>query len=212
MSVVQVLLASKGVDAVAVTAFGALRSLLGFGDSLQALGRCHLFEITGAGEEAAVVRSLETYLQRTFEFWNPNKERCWIRTAEGAFEVIPGRAPKASTLPWTGADHLLLWPLPASGGLPAAENTLPAPDASEGLPRDFPSELGGETAIARRGEVYSFSWSDGPDEKERRSRIDRAGAVRNRGEGLLVQPQYQLSRISIGALPWPVWERRAEAR
>ena len=222
MSVVHIILAAKGVDAVAVTALGALRSLLGFGDSLWTLERFRLFEVTSGTEESTVVRSLEGYLQRTFEFWNPNKERCWIRTGKGALEVIPGQAPRTSPVPGVGADSLLLWQLPDSGAAlrfdrPGPEGaqidpSTPDPDtelrptASQGLPRDFPRELGGDAVVARRGEVYSFSWSDEPDENERRARIERAGAVRNRGEGLLVQPQYQLSRISIGSLPWPVWE------
>ena len=213
MSVVQVLLAEKGVDAVSVTALGALRSLLGFGDTLRSLERWSLFELRGTDDAAAVVRGLESYLQRTFEFWNPNKERCWIRTGDGALEVIPSQAPKRTPVPGSGADHLLLWLRPdddtASGTgreVGGPTDTVPPPTASEGFPRDFPAEFGGGRVVGRRGEAYSFFWSDEPGDGERLARIERAGAVRSRGEGLLVQPQYQLYRVLLRTLPWPLWE------
>ncbi|MEZ4650647.1 MAG: hypothetical protein R3E97_18060 [Candidatus Eisenbacteria bacterium] len=202
MTTVHVLLAAKGADAVAITALGALQTLLGFGDTLRGLERRRIFELTCDGDEADVVRELESYLQRTFEFWNPNKERCWIRTESQTLEVVSGQAPRGTEAPGEGADHLLLWTRPEGG---RGETALP-PAASDGMPRDFPAALGGRAVTGRRGEAYTFRWADAPDEAERRARIDRAGAVRNRGEGLLVQPQYQVWQIALGSLPWPVWE------
>ncbi|MCA9756207.1 MAG: hypothetical protein KDA27_10415 [Candidatus Eisenbacteria bacterium] len=202
MTTVHVLLAAKGADAVAITALGALQTLLGFGDTLRALERRRIFELTCDGDEADVVRELESYLQRTFEFWNPNKERCWIRTDSQTLEVVSGQAPRSTDTPGEGGDHLLLWTRPEGT---RGETTVP-PTASDGMPRDFPANLGGRSVTARRGEVYTFRWADTPDETERRERIDRAGAVRTRGVGLLVQPQYQLWQVALGALPWPVWE------
>lgn len=244
MTRVQVLRAAKGIDAVAVTALGALRSLLGFGETLASLERRQLFELLTESPTPEVVRALESYLQRTFEFWNPNKERCWIRTEDGALEVISGQAPRSRTLSVDG-DHLLLWSLPVastdageatlpgadvesvraalgdrsaapSASVPSADAGMPSgsgrdrPTVGEGLPRDFPTRLADAGVTARRGEVYTFHWADTPSEAERRARVERAGAVRQRGAGLLVQPQYQAARVVLGVLPWPAWETDEE--
>jgi len=197
VTVIQIAISPKGLDATAITAADTVRRLLGFGDRLAALRRQRWTELTLAGQTAAgvdsVLADLDQFVGSSFDLWNSNKERCWLRygfgaKVDGAAEYIPnqGREPApwgAPPLDGTRWDHLVIWD-----------------SAGESVPT--PSHFGGRQVVGNAaGEVYSFQWGEEVDEATRRSWIDELAVVRTRERGLLVQPHYQEHAVFCGSLP-----------
>ncbi len=197
--IAQILLAPKGTDAVALTAQEAIRTLLGYGDALQTLYRYQLLEVEADADRSV---DLKSYLGRTFELWNSNKERCWLRTEGGQWEISPGSdprpVPEVPGLSGPRVDHIVLWPRSDSSALGSAQED--APMAGLGRPRDFPDGVS-----VRRSGIYTLVWSTDMAPAERDQRVEGVAAVRHRGEGLLVQPQYQAHRLFRSDLRLPLF-------
>ena len=121
----QILIARKAADPTALTARDAIRTLLGYGDRLADLFRRDLLELhlggiashlpasNGAWESVAI--AIESYLESTVSFWNPNRERAWVRIGaddarswEGGRGTMP-RPFGEPALEQPGFDHLLVW-------------------------------------------------------------------------------------------------------
>ncbi len=198
---VQILLDLKNSDPTALTAAEAIRHLLGFGDRLVEVRRRSLHEValrsTPAG--AALSELLSAYLERTVVFWNPNKQRAWVRApqadnADAAWEVRSGgrRHPGDFGTPDLSRpefDHLIVWPR-----------------GDDALPADLPTALPGwDVTAAFRGELWSIRWRDGASTGERSDWTVAVGAARSRREGLLCNPHAQHYRVLSGAVPIPLW-------
>lgn len=197
--IAQVLLAPKGTDAVALTALEAIRTLLGYGDALQSLYRYQLLEVEADADRSG---DLKDYLGRTFELWNSNKERCWLRTEAGLWEITPGSdprpVPEVPGLSGPRVDHIVLWPRGETSARESVQED--APTADLGRPRDFP-----DSVSVRRSGIYTLLWSTDMPAAERDRRVEGVAAVRHRGEGLLVQPQYQAHRLFRSDLRLPLF-------
>ncbi|MEZ4653955.1 MAG: hypothetical protein R3E12_10310 [Candidatus Eisenbacteria bacterium] len=199
---VQILIARKAADATALTAREAIQTLLGYGADLAELHRRQLVELEVEATAAApLVATLESYLERTVTFWNPNRERAWVRLggADGfSWEGGHGTtacACGAPALDDPGFDHLLIW---------SREDDGIAPDLGQAL---------GEASRlrSRQAEVYSFRWRGEPDEAARTRLLKGVAVAESRGRGLLVQPHYQDHRFVLGPVPIPVWGARVDA-
>jgi hypothetical protein len=201
---VQVLLDLKNSDPTALTAAEAIRSLLGFGDRLVEIRRRSLHELVLGGPEQAEKRAalpdlLSAYLEGTVVFWNPNKQRAWVRLApagspEIAWEVMPGAKRKPADfgrpdLSRPDYDHLLVWPR-----------------GSHAVPADLlPALAEWEVAAAGQGELWSLRWREGATAEERGAWTRAVGATHTRREGLLCNPHAQSHRVLSGAVPMPLW-------
>ena len=194
---IQLLIARKAADATALTAREAIQTLLGYGDVLVELYRRQLLELELRGDELEPLSAaVEAYLERTVTFWNPNRERCWVRIAgpgRRAWEGGRGMAARPCGEPdleRPDLDHLLVWSRD-----PAA------------APPDLPRSLGGArwTRVAQ-GDLYSFAWGGESDESKRVRLLEGVAVAQSRGRGLLVQPHYQDHRLILGPVPIPVWE------
>jgi len=199
----QILIARKAADPTALTARDAIRTLLGYGDRLADLHRRDLLELhldgidsgLPASNEAwdSVANAIESYLESTVSFWNPNRERAWVRIGVKSWEGGRGTTMRPfgePPLDEAGFDHLLVW---------SRDSGSPPPD--------LPAELGAARVIgAERGELYTFAWSGEPDERARMGLLEGVAVAQSRGRGLLVQPHYQNHRFILGAVPNPIWE------
>jgi hypothetical protein len=90
---VQILLDLKNSDPTALTAFEAIRRLLGFGERLVEIRRRSLHELTLRSQrelpgDAALSDLLSAYLEQTVVFWNPNKQLAWVRIYQGTTEIL----------------------------------------------------------------------------------------------------------------------------
>ena len=147
------------------------------------------------GELESSSAAIEEYLERTVTFWNPNRERCWVRIAGPGHRSWEGGRGLAArpcgepALERSDLDHLLVW------------SRNPA-----GAPPDLPHSLGGArwTRVGQ-GDLYSFAWGGEPDESERVGLLEGVAVAQSRGRGLLVQPHYQQHRLILGPVPIPVW-------
>ena len=204
---VQVLLDLKNSDPTALTAAEAIRSLLGFGDRLAEIRRRSLYELVlqapNAGEGGAALPDLvSSYLERTVVFWNPNKQRAWVRldsfgSPAITWEVLSGARRNPGDfgrpdLSLAGYDHLLVWPR-----------------GSREIPADLVVALSGwHPAAAGHGELWTLSWCEGATTEERGAWTRAVGAARSRREGLLCNPHAQNHRVFSGAVPMPAWPGR----
>jgi hypothetical protein len=201
---VQVLLDLKNSDPTALTAAEAIQNLLGFGDRLAEIRRRFLHELVlqppdGGEGRAALPGLLSTYFERTVVFWNPNKQRAWVRlepigSPDVTWEVLSGARrkpgdfgrPDLSRPEW---DHLLVWPR-----------------GSREIPADLlPALSGWELAAVGHGELWSLCWREGATAEERSAWTRAVGAARSRREGLLCNPHAQDHRVLSGAVPMPLW-------
>jgi hypothetical protein len=198
----QILIARKAVDPTALTACDAIRTLLGYGDRLAELHRRDLLELHLGGIDSglpasngawdSVATALESYLESTVSFWNPNRERAWVRIGPKSWEGggTMSRPFGEPALDQPELDHLLVWS--RDPGAP---------------PPDLPAELGTARVLgAERGELYTFAWSGEPDERARMGLLEGVAVAQSRGRGLLVQPHYQNPRFILGSVPIPIWE------
>lgn len=200
----QILVDLKGADPTAVSAFDALRQLLGFGDRLLQLKRRRLLELAldprVLPSPERIRETIGAYLHTTTDFWNPNKERAWVRCRrleasdapgflvekQGALSAAPFGQPEATSAAW---DHLLVWP---------REGRSAPADLAERMPAA--SLLGAGAAL-----LYSVRWRDDATAEERASWTEAIGEVRSRRQGFLVQPHFQDHRRYSGALPIPLF-------
>ena len=76
----------RATDPEAASAFAIARADLEAGRTLESLRRFRVFELRGELPDAAGIAEL---LHRSIQFYNPSKERCAVRAAEG--DAVPVR-------------------------------------------------------------------------------------------------------------------------
>lgn len=206
-TILQILITLKAADATALTAREAIQSLLGFGDDLVTLHRFRVIESTWSGEAGATFSAdLEQYLDRSVEFWNPNRERCWARLCSGnepvsRWEFTAGKGKRAGKfgepdLEEAGQDQVLVASL--GPAIPVA---------------DFPTRLGSANRVMYHGgELFTTRWRTSGTKEERMDRLHRIAEVRSRHQGLLVHPEFQDRWLIAGPLPVPLWEESGPAK
>lgn len=200
----QILIDLKSLDPVAVTATEAVQVLLGFGSRLRALHHRRIAELVIAPAEAVSLASipdrLDAYLAETATFWNPNKERAWVRkigTGPGgaAWEIRSGGIRRECAfgepdVARSDFDHLVVW---------NREAVAAPPDLR---PAFHPASV-----VAYRGaELYSIGWDEAAGADERAGWTREVAVVRSRKHGLLVHPHFQDHRVFPGGLPTRIWE------
>ena len=219
MIYLQIVIERKSIDPVAVTAEETLRTRFGLDSVLEGVERRRLAELAVDGAELnATTDRVERYLRDTFSFWNPNRERAWMRAAARAreeearesdrgavdanasiVEIGRGAVARLGTTDLAssenGQDHLVVW----TRGEDAMPGDLRPVVASMRADADF-----------REAECYSFSWRDAPEDAVRRERTSALAAVRSRHEGFFVHPHFQEHQTIHGRLPLPVWSRAAD--
>jgi hypothetical protein len=151
---------------------------------------------------------MESYLEQTVSFWNPNRERCWARIARRS-ELPSGR--HAVSIGWEGARGLSPRPFGEPPlGIPGLDHLLVWPRGGASRISDLPATLGGARAARiHQAELYTFAWGGDPDPSARASLLEGVAVAQSRGCGLLVQPHYQEHRFFLGPVPIPVWEESA---
>jgi len=217
----QILISLKSNDPTALTAQEAIRHLLGFGDGLVEIRRRHLHELVlqPANESAPLSSRLLEYLRQTFVFWNPNKQRAWVRSSSAPFTPAarPGAegssAGQAADSPGAGHPWEMLAGQARAGDFGAPDLQDPAYDhvllwtrGQGGAPADLAPALAPWKVLAYgRGELYSLRWRPESSAAERRGWTESVAVARSSREGLLVNPHFQDHRVFSGAVPLPLW-------
>lgn len=201
----QVLIERKSLDPVAVTAEETLRRRFDLDPVLHRVERRRVAELhIDADSVERVSGALEGFLEETFSFWNPNRERAWLRVIDRAGpgpqrvrEIGRGDVPSYGTADLAhtedALDHLVVW----------IRQDAPEPP----VPGDLRRALRRLEAPWRfhEAECFTFRWNEAADMETRRDRLHRIGVVRSRHEGFFVHPHFQEHREFFGALPLPVW-------
>ncbi|MBD3160972.1 MAG: hypothetical protein GF346_02305 [Candidatus Eisenbacteria bacterium] len=165
----QILVTLRNADPTALTAEGALRDSLGFGDRLARVERRILWEL--GGPETGEIEPVLLALRRSGELWNPNKEAAAIRRSgeEAALRPpVPGEAAPLWTLAWDPDRDLARTPLALR------------PHAPHGW-------------RLARGVLWGLSWRKGsPDEQS--AWTEEAVLCAGPRRGLLVHPHLEEHR------------------
>jgi len=162
----------RAEDAEAVSAFEVARHRLAAGARLRSLRRVRLFELTGPLPARAEAEDL---LHRSTRFYNPAKERCSVRLAEG------------DPAPFAADEQLVL----------VSDRGLERRAAAE---RWWRHETG-ERVEVREGLVWALAFEPGADAAREAGSL---AAVEDRAHGLLSNPHFQDWRPGVGTSPpWP---------
>lgn len=191
----------KTVDLVRETAWLALTGQLGWSERLLDLRRYRLwrFAVPGAAVDAgALGAALAAALERSADFYNPNKERLrWAAPGElsaGETLVAPAVSP-AHALPRAGAQpwQLGLWVTDEGGEAPALARRTAAQLAAAGL------------ALPALGLATGAYWEltlAAADAAEALALAGELAVSRGRHAGLLLNPHYQEGwLLALAALP-----------
>jgi hypothetical protein len=178
---VQAFVELRAEDAEAVSALAVARARLKAGKGLRSLRRVRVFEITGVLPSRSEVEAL---LHRSTRFYNPAKERCTVRAAEG--EATPFREDERMVLVVDrGLDRR-----------PAAE-------------RWWRHETGTRVEV-REGLAWALAFEPGVDAERSAKGL---AEVRDRSRGLLANPHFQDWRPGAGSHPpFPWVKARPRAR
>jgi len=195
------LVSLKTVDLVRETAWLALTGQLGWGERLLDLKRYRLwrFAAPGAALEAEVLRAaLAAAIERSPDFYNPNKERLrWAapgELVEGEALAAPAGSPPPA-LPPAGAQpwRLGLWVTDEGG-------------AASGLARRTAAQLAAAGLVLPALELATGSYWEltlaAADRAEALALAGELAVSRGRHAGLLLNPHYQEGRLlAESALP-----------
>jgi hypothetical protein len=185
----------KTADLVRETAWLALTGQLGWEGRLADLTRHRLwrFAVTGpaATEREGARGLLAAEIERSADYYNPNKERLVWPAAEALDEgeplVVAGAAasaPRALPAPGTPVWLLGLWVTDEGGEAPTLARRTAAGLAPSGL----------ELASLHTGSYWELALAAATADEARRLAADLA-ISRGRHEGLLLNPHYQEGRL-----------------
>ncbi len=186
----------KTADLVRETAWLALTGQLGWEGRLAGLTRHRLwrFAVTGpaAAEREAARSLLAAEIERSADYYNPNKERLEWPAADALGEGEPlalagpaaATAPRALPAPGTPVWLLGLWVTDEGGAAPTLARRTAAGLAPSGL----------ELASLHTGSYWELALAAANAEEARRLAADLA-ISRGRHEGLLLNPHYQEGRL-----------------
>ncbi|MFM7230937.1 MAG: hypothetical protein ACKO3S_03025 [bacterium] len=178
---VQAFVELRAEDAEAVSALAVARARLKAGKGLRSLRRVRVFELTGALPSRSEV---ETLLHRSTRFYNPAKERCTVRAAEG------------EATPFRDDEQLVLVVDRGLDRRPAAE-------------RWWRHETGARVEV-REGLAWALAFDPGVDAERSTKGL---AEVRDRARGLLANPHFQDWRPGAGPNPpFPWVKARPRAR
>lgn len=164
----------RSEDPEALSAAGVAERRLEAARDLTSLRRVRLFEMTGP---LPAKRSVETLLHRSIQFYNPHKERCFVRAA--ARDAIPAQAAEVVILIGDTGDERR----------PAAERWW--------------EHQTGERIEVREGIAWLASFGTGGDDL---ARAEELAVARDRHRGLLCNPHAQWHRVAAGRVPLPWFE------
>lgn len=164
----------RSEDPEALSAAGVAERRLGAARGLTSLRRIRLYELQGP---LPAKRSLETLLHRSIQFYNPHKERCWVRA--GARDPIPARPGEVAILVADTGDERR----------PAAERWW--------------EHQTGERIEVREGIAWLASFADAGEAADRASDL---AVARDRHQGLLCNPHAQWHKVAAGKVPLPWFE------
>ncbi len=180
----------KTIDLVRETAWLALTEKLGWDGTLLKLDRFDLWRFEGEakGGEAAADAALESELERSSAYYNPNKEQRRFLPGEGlaegeflrADEALPAPAKPAAGKRW----RTLLWITDEGGSRPA----LCKRSGSRLTPAGF------ELETLRSGTLWELELA-ADDADAARGLLAGLALSRGRHEGLLFNPHYQEGRL-----------------
>jgi len=143
---------------------------------LTSLRRVRLYELQGP---LPAKRSVETLLHRSIQFYNPHKERCWVRA--GGRDPIPARTGEVAILVRDRDDERR----------PAAERWW--------------EHQTGQRIEVREGVAWLVSF--GPD-GDPAARAAELAVARDRHHGLFCNPHAQRHRVATGTVPLPWFEAK----
>lgn len=172
--VVQAWVELRSEDPEALSAAAVAGRRLEAARGLTGLRRLRLFEMRGP---LPARRSVEALLHRSIQFYNPHKERCWVRAV--GRDPIPARPGEVAILVGDSGDERR----------PSAERWW--------------QHQTGERIEVREGIAWLASFA--PD-GEPKTRAAELALVRDRHHGLLCNPHAQWHRIATGAVPLPWFE------
>ena len=160
----------RSEDPEATSAADVAARTLAAGRGLQRLRRLRLFELSGP---LPARKAIEGLLHRSIQFYNPHKERCWVRTA--VRDPVPVAAGEVAILV---ADR-------------EGERRVAAERWWE--------HQTGERIEVREGTVWVAAFAGG----EPLARGGALAVARDRHSGLLCNPNAQWHRVAAGAIPLP---------
>jgi hypothetical protein len=177
--IVQAWVELRSEDPEALSAAGVAGRRLDVARGLQGLRRVRVYELTGP---LPAKRSVETLLHRSIQFYNPHKERCWVRT--GARDPIPVRPGEVAVLIGDQGDERR----------PAAERWW--------------QHQTGERIEVREGVAWLASFADG----DPAANAEDLAVARDRHHGLLCNPHAQWHKLAAGKVPLPWFETEGSPR
>lgn len=158
--------ALRAEDPEAASAYAVAREHLGAAEALVGLRRYRVFELRGALPERA---ALEDLLHRSTQFYNPSKERCFVR--------LDSRA----AAPVEAAEGVALVVERGGDRRPAAE-------------RWWRHETGGRIEV-REGVAWVMRFGPGTDTAARAAEL---AVARDRSTGLFCNPHAQDVEVVVG--------------
>jgi hypothetical protein len=164
----------RSEDPEALSAAGVAERRLAAAQGLTGLRRLRLYELTGP---LPARRSVDTLLHRSIQFYNPHKERCWVRA--GMRDPIPAQPGEVSILVGDLGDERR----------PAAERWW--------------EHQTGERIEVREGVAWLATFAADGDPATRAADL---AVARDRHHGLLCNPHAQWHRIAAGKVPLPWFE------
>lgn len=166
----------RAEDPEATSALAVARAHLEAGSALSALRRVRVFELAGALPDGGAIADR---LHGSTQFYNPAKERCVVRAADG------------DGSPFEPGEVLVL--VLERGG-----------DRRPGAERWWRHETG-ERIEVREGVVWAMRFVAGEDAP---GRAEDLAVTRDRAHGLLANPQFQEARVCAAETPPLDWLSR----
>ncbi|OGF15288.1 MAG: hypothetical protein A2W00_06805 [Candidatus Eisenbacteria bacterium RBG_16_71_46] len=167
-------------DPAAVSALAVARAHLASGRGLEGLRRLRLVEVRGSLPGREVIAEL---LHRSTQFYNPHKERCWVRLK--ATDPVPAEP----------GDQVVLVVERGAVARPAAE-------------RWWAHETG-KTVEVSEGVAWVMRFAAG---EAAAARALELADLRDRRNGLLCNPNSQSYRLAEATVPLPWIEREPAPR
>lgn len=172
-AVAQAWVGLRAEDPEAASALGVARAHLAAARGLERLRRWRVFELRGALPGAAEVAEL---LHRSTQFYNPAKERCFVRGA--ASDALPVAAGDAVAL------------VVERGG-----------DRRAAAERWWKHETGGKVEV-REGTAWVMTFAPGADAAALAAEL---AVAKDRRTGLFCNPHAQVVNVAVGAPELDRW-------
>ncbi len=172
-STVQAWIVLNADDPESASAFAIARAQLEGGAALEGLRRVRVFELSGP---LPSLRDVEALLHRSTQFYNPHKERCFVRTSGG--DPAPLVEDERAAIVWE------------RGG-----------DRRAAAERWWLHETGKKIEV-REGAAWLARFAP---EASQSAALEALVQVRDRRHGLLCNPHSQDYRVAGDEIPLPWW-------